>query len=87
MASEPEPSVQLTNVFKTIIFGSFIVVGAIVLLAAWLKLLEFWPWLCDKVREYRARRGIVDAHAQNAENAMVEARDGENAVSDNGMTE
>lgn len=87
MASEPEPSVQLINVFYVIIFGSLIGVVAIVLLAVWLKSLEFGPWLSEKVQEYRARRGIDDAHAQSGEHGMVESHDGENRAIDNGVTE
>ena len=87
MASEPEPFVQLSNVFTAIISVIFLVVGAIFLLAVWLKILDFWSWSSKKVREYRARRGINDAHAQNVENSMVENHDCENGVIDNGMTE
>lgn len=87
MASEPEPSVQLINVFKAIIFIILIVVGLLVLLAAWLKFLDFWSWLCDKVQEYCARRGIGDAHSRNVEYGMVQNHDGKNGVIDNGMTE
>lgn len=87
MASEPEPSVQLINVSNAIIFAPLIVVGVLVLLASWLKILDLWSWLSDKVEEYRARRGNDDAHAPNVENGMVENRVVENRVMDNGMTE
>lgn len=71
MASEHDSAV-LNSVSEAIIFAPFIVVGVLILLASALAILEAWSWLSYKFHEYRARRVIDDALAQNMENGMVE---------------
>lgn len=87
MASEPEPSVQLNNVFNIIIFGSIIVVGVLVVLASLLKILDLWWWLSNRLQEYRARPSIDDVRAPNVGDGMVENDGFENSVVDDGMNE
>lgn len=80
MASEHNTAVLDVTFFKAITFAPLIMVGVLILLASWLTILDALAWLLNSLHDYRARRGIDDALAQNMENGMVE-----NRVVGNGM--
>lgn len=72
MASEHDFAVLLITVFKAIIFAPLVVVGLLILLASWLAFLDALSWSLYQIHEYRARRAINDAVAQNMDDSMVE---------------
>ena len=74
MASEHDSPVQVSNLFRVIIFAPLIVVGLLVLLASWLAILSLFSWLSSNFQEYRARRRIDDALAPTEEIGIVETR-------------
>ena len=80
MPSEHDSSVALVTFFRAFTSGPLIVVGVIILLASWLKILDALAWLSTKIAEYRARRSAENALARSMENGMVE-----NRVVENGM--
>lgn len=72
MASEQDSAVSFITVFEAITFAPLVVVGLLILLAAWLAILEAFSWLLYKLHEYRARRAVGHALAQNMDNGRVE---------------
>ena len=80
MPSEQDSSVALVTFFGAFTSGPLTVVGVIILLASWLKILDVLAWLFTKIAEYRARRSAENALARSMENGMVE-----NRVVENGM--
>ncbi|CAF9932150.1 MAG: hypothetical protein ALECFALPRED_005225 [Alectoria fallacina] len=73
MASEQDSAVRFITVFEAITFAPLVMVGLLILLAAWLAILEAFSWFWYKLHEYRARQALGHALAQNMDNGSVES--------------
>ena len=87
MSPEHEFTTFVVAFFRAMSFGPLIVVGVVIVIASWLKILDALSWLLHNLHEYRARRSAEIVLAPNLESGIVEDHVVEDHVVENGMIE
>ena len=72
MSPEHKFTTIVVAFFKAMSFGPLIVVGVVIVLASWLKILDALSWFLHSFHEYRARRSAEIILVPDLENGIVE---------------